>query len=80
MRIWSADKKTVIFVTHNIAEAILLADRVVAMTPRPGRIARIVEIDLARPPTIDMEFTQTFKVYSDQIRSVIYQSQGAARS
>jgi NitT/TauT family transport system ATP-binding protein len=80
MRIWSADKKTVIFVTHNIAEAILLADRVVAMTPRPGRIARIVEIDLARPRTIDMEFTQTFKVYSDQIRSVIYQSQGAARS
>ena len=39
MRIWSADRKTVIFVTHNIMEAILLADRVVAMTPRPGRIA-----------------------------------------
>ena len=80
MRIWSADKKTVIFVTHNIAEAILLADRVIAMTPRPGRIARIVEIDLARPRAIDMEFTQTFKTYSDQIRSVIYQSQGAGRS
>jgi NitT/TauT family transport system ATP-binding protein len=80
MRIWGADKKTVVFVTHNIAEAILLADRVVAMTQRPGRIARIVAIDLARPRTIDMEFTETFKTYSDQIRSVIYQSQGAGRS
>jgi len=80
MRIWSADKKTVIFVTHNITEAILLADRVVAMTARPGRIARIVDIDLARPRTIDMEFTQSFKDYSDQIRQVIYHGAGAGRS
>jgi NitT/TauT family transport system ATP-binding protein len=79
MRIWSADKKTVIFVTHNITEAILLADRVVAMTARPGRIARIVDIKLARPRTIDMEFTQRFKDYSDQIREVIYHGAGAGR-
>jgi NitT/TauT family transport system ATP-binding protein len=72
MRIWAVDKKTVVFVTHNISEAILLADRVVAMTPRPGRIARIVEVELPRPRTIDMEFTEKFKTYSDQIREVIY--------
>jgi NitT/TauT family transport system ATP-binding protein len=72
MRIWAADKKTVVFVTHNITEAILLADRVVAMTPRPGRIARVVDIALARPRTIDIEFTETFKSYSDQVREVIY--------
>ena len=72
MRIWAADKKTVIFVTHNITEAILLADRVVAMTPRPGRIARVVEVDLERPRTIAMEFTERFKSYSDQVREVIY--------
>jgi NitT/TauT family transport system ATP-binding protein len=72
MRIWAADKKTVIFVTHNISEAILLADRVVAMTPRPGRVARVVEIDLARPRTIDTEFSERFKSYSDQVREVIY--------
>jgi NitT/TauT family transport system ATP-binding protein len=72
MRIWAADKKTVVFVTHNITEAILLADRVVAMTPRPGRIARVIEIALARPRTIEMEFTETFKSYSDQVREVIY--------
>jgi NitT/TauT family transport system ATP-binding protein len=78
MRIWDADKKTVIFVTHNITEAILLADRVVAMSPRPGRIAKIIDIALARPRTIDMEFSPQFKSYSDQIRAVIYQSEGAA--
>ncbi len=69
-----------IFVTHNITEAILLADRVVAMTPRPGRIARVVDIDLARPRTIDMEFTEKFKSYSSQIREVIYHAPGASRS
>jgi len=72
LRIWDTDKKTVVFVTHNITEAILLADRVVAMTPRPGRIARVVEVALPRPRTIDMEFTERFKTYSDQVREVIY--------
>jgi NitT/TauT family transport system ATP-binding protein len=72
MRIWAADKKTVVFVTHNIVEAILLADRVVAMTPRPGRIARVIDIKLPRPRTIAMEFTEEFKSYSDQVREVIY--------
>jgi NitT/TauT family transport system ATP-binding protein len=72
MRIWAADKKTVIFVTHNISEAILLADRVVAMSPRPGRIARVIEIDLVRPRTIAMEFSERFKTYSEQVREVIY--------
>lgn len=72
LRIWNTHKKTVIFVTHNIAEAILLADRVVAMSPRPGRIAKILNIDLPRPRTLDMEFTLEFKAYSDEIRSVIY--------
>lgn len=71
LRIWAKEKKTIIFVTHNISEAILLSDRVVAMSPRPGRISEIVGIDLSRPRTIDMEFTQQFKSYSDRIRSVI---------
>jgi NitT/TauT family transport system ATP-binding protein len=77
MRIWDADKKTVIFVTHNIAEAVLLADRVVAMSPRPGRIARIVDVTLPRPRTIDMEFSAQFKSCSDQIRAVIYRGDEA---
>lgn len=71
LRIWEVEKKTIIFVTHNISEAILLSDRVVAMSPRPGRISEIIEVDLPRPRTIDMEFTQQFKGYSDRIRTVI---------
>jgi NitT/TauT family transport system ATP-binding protein len=71
LRIWAVEKKTIIFVTHNISEAILLSDRVVAMSPRPGRISEIVEVDLPRPRTIDMEFTTQFKSYSDRVRAVI---------
>jgi NitT/TauT family transport system ATP-binding protein len=79
LRIWNTDKKPVIFVTHNISEAITLADRVVAMSPRPGRIAKVLEIELPRPRTIGMEFTPQFKCYSDQIREVIYHRAGAIR-
>jgi NitT/TauT family transport system ATP-binding protein len=49
LRIWEKLRKTVIFVTHNIGEAVFLSDRVVVMSPRPGRISRIVSIDLPRP-------------------------------
>jgi NitT/TauT family transport system ATP-binding protein len=72
LRIWEERKKTVIFVTHSIPEAVLLADRVVAMSPRPGRIARIVEVDLPRPRTVEMEYTDQFKEYSSALREVIY--------
>ena len=78
MRIWDEHKKSIVFVTHSIPEAILLADRVVVMTPRPGRIAEIIDIDLKRPRTLDMEFTPTFKEYSDRVRSLIYTRDNAA--
>jgi NitT/TauT family transport system ATP-binding protein len=71
LRIWAAERKTIVFVTHNISEAILLADRVVAMSPRPGRISEIISVDLPRPRTLDMEFLPEFKSYSDRVRAVI---------
>ncbi len=49
LRIWEELRKTVVFVTHNIGEAVFLSDQVVVMSPRPGRISRIVPIDLPRP-------------------------------
>lgn len=75
LRIWDQDKKTVIFVTHSVPEAILLADRVVAMSARPGRIAKIIDINLPRPRTLDVEFVDGFRDYSVQVRSVIDQGQ-----
>jgi NitT/TauT family transport system ATP-binding protein len=51
--IWEKTKKTIIFITHSIEEAVLLADRVVVMTPSPGRIKKILKIDLPRPRTAD---------------------------
>jgi NitT/TauT family transport system ATP-binding protein len=50
-RIWMDSRKTVIFVTHNIAEAVFLSDRVVIFSPRPGRIAAVEDISLGRPRT-----------------------------
>jgi ABC-type nitrate/sulfonate/bicarbonate transport system ATPase subunit len=49
LRIWEAEKKTILFVTHDIEESVQLADRVVVLTARPGRIRRILEIDLPHP-------------------------------
>ena len=48
-KLWLARRQTTVFITHGIAEAVALADRVVVMTPRPGRIDVILDIDLPRP-------------------------------
>ena len=54
LALWERAQPTIVIVTHSIPEAILLADRVVVMTPRPGRVAAIVPIDLPRPRSLDV--------------------------
>ena len=49
LRIWQAERKTILFVTHDIEESVQLADRVVVLSARPGRVRRIVPIDIAHP-------------------------------
>ena len=72
LRVWEERRKTILFVTHSIPEAILLADRVVVMTARPGRIARVLTIDLPRPRTMELEFDPRFKAASDEVRRLIF--------
>ncbi len=69
IRIWEEDKKTALFVTHSIEEAILLGDRVVVMSKNPGKITETVAIDLPRPRTLEMTDTSTFAEYRRRIRA-----------
>jgi NitT/TauT family transport system ATP-binding protein len=59
-RLWHSSRKTVVFVTHSISEAVFLSDRVVVMTPRPGRIREVLRIDLPRPRAIDVRDSAAF--------------------
>ena len=68
-RIWLDRRKTVVFVTHSTSEAVFLADRVVVMTPRPGRIGDMLKIDLPRPRTLDLMTTEAFGTYVRRIRT-----------
>ncbi|MBI3078374.1 MAG: ABC transporter ATP-binding protein [Deltaproteobacteria bacterium] len=70
-RIWSQQRKTVLFITHSIPEAVFLGDRVVVMTPRPGRIAGIFPIDLPRPRSPRIREDPAFVTYVSKIRDAL---------
>jgi NitT/TauT family transport system ATP-binding protein len=71
LRIWEEGRKTVLFVTHQIDEAVYLSDRVFVFARRPGRINEIVEIDLPRPRPLSMKRTPEFVAYVDHIWKLI---------
>jgi NitT/TauT family transport system ATP-binding protein len=74
LRVWgegSRERKTILFVTHSIAEAVFLADRVVVMTPRPGRVAKIVDVTLARPRTVATRGSAAFGHFSLEIAETL---------
>ncbi len=75
LRIWAERPKTIIFITHSISEAVLLADRVVVMSPRPGRVADVIQVQLSRPRSFDQEVTSEFQEYAKRIRDIVFSKQ-----
>lgn len=72
--LWMEQRKTALLITHSIPEAVLLADRVIVMTPRPGQIDQIFEIDLPRPRRLD-NLSEKFNEYAGEIRK-LFQAKG----
>ena len=68
LKIWRKTNKTVIFVTHNISESVFLSDRVCVLSPHPGRLSAVVDIDLPRSRTLDMTDTQEFTELVARVR------------
>jgi NitT/TauT family transport system ATP-binding protein len=71
LKMWNQTKKTVIFVTHQIEEAIFLSDRVVVFSARPARIREIVKVDISRPRSLSVKRSKEFLELADQVWNII---------
>jgi len=71
LRIWQVRRKTVVMVTHSIPEALFLADRVLVLSPRPGRVRLDLEVNLPRPRDEEILYTPEFGRLARQLRSAI---------
>jgi NitT/TauT family transport system ATP-binding protein len=78
LRIWRSNRKTVLFVTHQIDEAVYLADRVVVMTSRPGQVKAVVDVAIPRPRDLSVKRTPRFLELVDEIWKMIEEEVKAA--
>lgn len=69
LRIWKKTNKTILFVTHNIQEAVFLSDRVVVLSPHPGRVSAVVDIPLVRPRNVEIKNTPEFNELMVKVRN-----------
>ncbi len=77
LEIWQADRKTIVFVTHDVEEAVYLSDRVYVMSGRPGRVALELEVDLPRPRPLSVTTTPRFTELKQRLLEPIYGGQAA---
>jgi len=76
LRIWRQTKKTILFVTHNINEAIFLADRLVVLTARPGKVKEVVTVELSRPRQQEMRVSPMFVELERYVRTLVWEEVG----
>ena len=78
MKIWSRTETTIVFVTHSIPEAVFLSTRVVVMSPRPGRISRVVDVDLLQPRTAETRDLERYFELVTAVREALRQHESEA--
>jgi ABC-type nitrate/sulfonate/bicarbonate transport system ATPase subunit len=78
LEVWSEVSTTVALITHDVAEAVFLADRVYVMTPRPGTIATVIDVDLPRPRTLAIQESPEFGTHEARVREAL-RAHGTAR-
>ena len=75
LAMWQETRKTVLFVTHSISEAVFLSDRIVVMSARPGRVREIIDVDLVRPRDVTIRDTAEFGAIVHRVR-LLFQEMG----
>lgn len=75
LKIWESTKRTIVFVTHSIPEAVFLSDRIFVMTSRPGRIKSDVQVELERPRTLEMRKSSKYAMLVEEIREFLRENQ-----
>jgi NitT/TauT family transport system ATP-binding protein len=76
LNIWSQRRKTIVFITHSVAEAVFLSDRVIAMSPRPGRIVADVAIELGRPRDPEIRYSREFNEHVTHLQRLLEPGSG----
>jgi NitT/TauT family transport system ATP-binding protein len=71
LRIWSAARKTVVFVTHSIAESIILSDRIAVMNARPGTVREVLQVNLPRPRGEQLEASPEFLDLAEHLKRLL---------
>jgi len=74
LSVWEREARTIVFVTHDIDEAVFLSDRVVVMSPRPGRIRRILPVPIPRPRPVSSLTSPVFSAIKQEILDIIYEN------
>lgn len=72
LEFWQSNRKSVLFVTHSVPEAIMLSDRIVVMAAHPGRIAEVIDVDLPRPRSVEAYATDEFRDLEGHVRDTLH--------